>query len=391
MKRLIYTSLIMTFLFILVAGGAWAEKGGKPGKPPGGNGEESEYKVTDLGTLDGGKKNSSAARDISDRDTRDQVQVVGWSDDGQQTLATLWTVSPGGDLVGMPSSLETLDGQTSSEAYAINQNATMVAGHADTIESPVPVYWKLPAGSIKALDPLGGFSCGVSYDVNNNGQIAGISKDCEGGLSDYYATVWDENYNPTQLPSLANGAKSRAFGINNDGDVVGMSWVWVEVGGEKHYLFHAVLWWNTDGGYQVCDLHVWEYADSHRSHAYAITDRDSDGSVEITGERHLFSAGTPQATVWTVAKDTCPKNDDATRDLGLLAYARDINDAGEVVGQDHSTAFVRPVVWVDNQMIVLPLPKKGSGSAEGINADGQIVGWSQAGGRKHAVLWTKKD
>ena len=120
-----------------------AAKGGKPGKPPGGDGEESNYKVTDLGTLDGGKKSSSAARDISD----DGGQVVGWSDDGKQTLATLWTVSPEGDMMGMQ--FLGLDGQTSSEAYAISQDGTMAAGLAGTIQLPIPVYWELPDGPTK--------------------------------------------------------------------------------------------------------------------------------------------------------------------------------------------------------------------------------------------------
>lgn len=383
MKKLIYTSLIMTFLFILVAGGAWAGKDGKPGKPPGGNGEESDYKVTDLGTLDGGKKSSSAARDISVNG-----QVVGWSDDGQQTLATLWTVSVDGYMLDVQS-LGTLEGQTSSEAYAINQDGTIVAGHAGTIEYPVPVCWNLSDSLITELDPLNGFPYGVAYDVNNNGEIAGISETFDGELPVYYATLWDDTYNPTELPSLdENGGQSRALGINNDGDVVGMSWVWVDVNGEEHYLFHAVLWWNTGTGYQVCDLHEWDYDISHHSQAYAITDREN-GSVEITGERHLFSGG---ATVWTVDLSTC---DVTTRDLGLPAYAWDINDAGEVVGQDHSTGFARPVVWsAENEFVVLPLLtllKKGSGSAEGINAGGQIVGWSKSGRTSRAVLWTKKN
>lgn len=386
MKRLIYTSLIMTFLFILVAGGAWAAKGGEPGKPPGGNGEESNYKVTDLGTLDGGKKSSSVARDINF-----DGQVVGWSNDGQQTLATLWTVSAdGGSVDVLP--LGTPDGQTSSEAYAINQAGTMVAGHAGTIEYPVPVYWDLSNSSIpKLLDPLLDFIYGVAYDVNDEEEIAGMSIRFEGELPVYSATLWDENPEPTELPSLLDpkGGNSSARGINNQGDVVGMSWVWVDVDGEGHYLTHAVLWRDTGVGYEVCDLHVWDYADSHHSRAYAITDRDpTNGSVEITGHRSLFSAGTPLATVWTVNLN-CEDMD--TRDLSLPAYAWDINDAGEVVGQDHSRSFARPVVWVDNQMVVLPSLKRDLGSAEGINDGGQIVGWSKAGGRKHGVLWTKKD
>ena len=385
MKRLIYTSLIMTFLFILVAGGAWAAKGGKPGKPPGGNGEEGDYKVTDLGTLDGGKKSSSVARDINGNG-----QVVGWSDDGQQTLATLWTVSADGGLVDVQS-LGTPDGQTSSEAYAINQAGTMVAGHAGTIEYPVPVYWNLSDSSINELQPLTDFQYGVAYDVNDKGEIAGMSIRFEGELPIYYATLWlwdkdENNYVPTQLPS--NGEKSIAQGINNAGDVVGMSWVWVG----EHYLTHAVLWRYNGNGYEVCDLHKWEYAESHHSRAYAITDH-VDGSVEITGHRSLFPAGTPLATVWIVnLSDKCDESEPETRDLGMPVYAWDINAAGEVVGQDLSTGFARPVVWpAENGIVVLPSLKRDHGSAEGINAGGQIVGWSQAGGGKHAVLWTKKD
>jgi probable HAF family extracellular repeat protein len=365
-----------------------AAKGGKPGKPPGGNGEESDYMVTDLGTLDGGKKSSSAARDINDiSDINGNRQVVGWSDDGQQTVATLWTVTAEGDIVDIKP-LETL--QTSTEAYAINQAGTIVAGHAGTIEYPIPLYWDIPDGFINELTPLGGFSYGVAFDVNDEGKIAGVSTGIEGDPYVYAATLWNENQNVIRLPPLdENGESSRALGINNNGDVVGMSWVWVG----EHYLFHAVLWRyvSENEGYEVCDLHVWDYDISHRSSASALTDRQGE-IVKIIGERHLFPAGTPLVTVWEMdLSNGC--DDYTTQDLGQPAYAADINKLGDVVGQDHSTRSTQPVVWSTKNQIemdVLPLLKGGSGIAEGISEGGQIVGWSEVRGGRHAVLWTKK-
>jgi len=354
----------------------------KPGKPPGGNGEDSEYKVTDLGTLDGGKKSSSAARDISGNG-----QIVGWSDDGQQALATLWTVSAEGDWT--PQSLGTLGDQTPSEAYAINQDGTMVVGHTGTLDYPVPVYWELSDGPTTKLFPLDGFSYGVAYDVNNDGKIAGVSS-FVGDPYVYAATLWKENQDAIGLLPLDNGESSRALGINNNGDVVGMSWVWVD----GHYLHHAVLWWyNSESeGYEVCDLHVWDYDNSHRSQAYALTDRKNN-IVKIIGERHLFPAGTPLVTVWELNLESECYVSGVPQDLGQPAYAADINDAGDVVGQDHSTRSTQPVVWsAENQMemVVLPLLKGGSGIAVGISEERQIVGWSEVRGGKHAVLWTKK-
>jgi probable HAF family extracellular repeat protein len=363
-----------------------AAKGGKPGKPPDGNGEKSDYMVTDLGTLDGKKRSSSVARDISDiNDITGNRLIVGWSDDGQQTVATLWEVTEDGDVVeGSMQSLGTLDGQTSSEANAINQAGTMAAGHAGTQEYPIPVYWDLNTGLISELYPLDDFSYGVAYDVNNDGKIAGVSTGVEDERTVYYATLWNENHIATQLESPDTNEPSRALGINNDGDVVGMSWVWED----GSYLPHAVLWRYIDEGYEVCDLHKLDSDDYKISGAHAITDREN-GIVKITGMRDSW------VTVWEMDLSSgCVYV--GLQDLGLSAYAWDNNADGVAVGQDHSTGSVRPVLWrpAENEMVemvVLPSLTGDNGSAEGINYDGQIVGWSKTGAKKHAALWTKKD
>jgi probable HAF family extracellular repeat protein len=374
-------------------------KEGKPGKPPG---EESDYKVTDLGTLDGGKKSSSAARDINGNG-----QVVGSSDDGQQTKATLWTVSAAGDVLDDPQSLITLDDQMPHEANAINQVGTVAAGYAGTLQSPAPVYWELFDGSIYQLDPLADFAYGVANDVNDDRKIVGYSTGFEDMPFVYAPTLWvwdaaDRSYTaealPTFIENIENDKFSMAIGINFDGDVVGHCRV--KVG--EIYTSYAVLWSFTGDEYNPydyddpCKLHVWPYQEYKNSGAYAITDR-VNGSVKIIGERISYPAGISEVTVWELdlSLETCgARVDEAViKSLGQSAHSADINNAGDVVGQDHSTRSTQPVVWPDEnqmEMVVLPLLKGGSGIAEGISEGGQIVGWSEVRGGKHAVLWTKE-
>ncbi len=78
-----------------------------------------------------------------------------------------------------------------------------------------------------------------------------------------------------------------------------------------------------------------------------------------------------------------------------LAVPEDLNDAGESVGHQHVFGSINYAVWWDAQDIPTALPGIPGGSnssnwAHAINAQGQIVGYSQEGApnyRAHAVVW----
>ena len=348
--------------------GLVAAKGGK-GKGGGGD-AEGEYTITDLGTLAGGSWN--VARDIS---ANGEV-VVGASEDANgNSVATVWSLrldeTDGWDILA----LEQLSGFTGSEANAIDNLGSVTVGSASS-GTPVPVRWvpgveRLPGLVVKDTD----FLNGVARDVNIAGQIVGWTNS---GGSATRATLWEVDVLGSviaiELGTLIDGESSRADGINEDGLIVGTY---------NSDDSHAVLWRKGTGGFEICDLHP---GDASWSRAYAITDAKLDGSVEVAGVRDNI------VTVWSVdwpVEGPCVEA--GSRDLSSGAFAFDINNQGEVVGQDLSSGTTRPVLWMaDNQLVELPSVKGNYGSANRINDAGQIVGWSK-GARKQvrAVLWTK--
>ena len=417
-----------------------AAKGGK-GKGGGGGGGDADggYTITDLGTLFGGKKSSSRARDISEPivgPSQQTLRIVGRSGDGSgNTAATLWTVTLDWTVAvtAMDPPPVGLSPDVPSEAWAINGSGNIVvgsAGGAGSGTARIPVRWTFDGSSWASGEELtvsAEFSGGYARDVNDAGLIVGWRVgESEDWAQKRRATLWrsEDPVVVVELPSLAPVGTSttpraetnaRAEAINDAASenpvfVAGNSGIWID----DHLLFHAVLW--KVNGTEVegpCDLHTWEPAygdgdspqggDVLHSHVWGISDANTtDGSVsvQVVGSRTLYG-GEGRATVWTVdvgnTKWTtpsvlCKMVDELPGDLGSAAFALDINNTGVVVGQDHSSGNVRPVLWTaGGQPVNLPSLKGDYGSAEGINDAGLIVGWTKAGGhgQNHAVLWTK--
>lgn len=129
----------------------------------------------------------------------------------------------------------------------------------------------------------------------------------------------------TELGTLG-GDYGWAYGVNNHGQVVGMSST------ASNARFHATLWWNGT----VIDL----------------------GSL----------------------CSTCSYS---------YSVAYDVNDAGQVVGQSWSALGYRAFVWENGTMRALPpLPGDFTSSAFGINARGQVVGLSAGFTGLQGVIWT---
>ena len=162
--------------------------------------------VTDLKTL-GGK--SSVANAINDCG-----QIVGTSSAivGGQGMAFLWQKTTGMINLG------TLPGMSSSEADGINNAGEIVGRCSDPIEPDAPLYraflWR--NGEMMPLATLGGKNS-AAHAINDCGQIVGES-DIENG--DTHACLWQDG-TPTDLGTL--GGDSRAFAINDRGEIVGVS------------------------------------------------------------------------------------------------------------------------------------------------------------------------
>jgi probable HAF family extracellular repeat protein len=79
-------------------------------------------------------------------------------------------------------------------------------------------------------------------------------------------------------------------------------------------------------------------------------------------------------------------------DLATVGEAAGINARGQIVGWSRIAGEFRPLLWIDGETITLPvLGGRSTGAgATAINAAGQIVGWSfNAEGALHAALWDR--
>ncbi len=205
---------------------------------------------------------------------------------------------------------------------------------------------------------------GVLWDINkkieriitNNGEVNGINDAGQiVGKQFHHAVLWDAEGTLYDL-DINNPSDSRAYKINNAGQVVG----------ESNNGMKAVLWdkrkkieLKTLGG--------------HRNSAYGI---NNEGKVVGTSQT---SSGIYRAVLWD-------KN--SITDLGE-GTAGSINKAGQVVG----TNFGRAILWEKGLTKHLSsMIRSNSGwslyVATDINDSGQIVGTGIFKGKYHGFLLT---
>jgi len=98
------------------------------------------------------------------------------------------------------------------------------------------VIWGPKPGQIQALPPFPGDSVGVALEINDWGQVVGVSGGCAPyGQSTIHALLWQDGQ-PFDLGSLGGQGGTVPFVINNWGEVVGYSDLADDV------TTHAFLW-----------------------------------------------------------------------------------------------------------------------------------------------------
>lgn len=315
------------------------------------------YQLTDLGAFTA--QGNSFATDINNLG---QISGYSW-ESGAVSYAAIWS---NGQIAHL--------GPTSviwSYAFAIN-NAGVVVG-MDRGANQTPVQWV--NGQRDAL--VKNVCCnmtGMAADINNHNVIA--------GWYDGNAYTWS-NGSMQQLSNLTPGFGSSASGINDLGQVVGVSVSTADFQPSDH----AVVWNNG----QITDLGT--AAGFNSSFAEAINDKG-----DIVGQSNNGYQAATHATLWRggQAIDLGSLNGDAD-----ASFAKDINNLGQIVGYSlvdpaDPLNLARAVIWQNDlnpvalDSLIDPLdPLFGHVqlyTAWGINDLGQIVGYGLINGKERAFL-----
>lgn len=153
--------------------------------------------------------------------------------------------------------LPTLGGNN-GYASGVNNLGQVVGWAENTIHDPtcvLPQVLQFEAviygprkDQIQQLPPLTGDPDGAATAINDKGQVVGISGICQnavGDLSAEHALLW-ENGMPTDLGNLGGAGWNTPTGINNQGQIIGFS----DLPGDNNGAnpnFQAFLWTKEDG------------------------------------------------------------------------------------------------------------------------------------------------
>ncbi len=180
---------------------------------------------------------------------------------------------PGGGL----QELQLFPGDTAGGAIAINDIGQVVGGSGNCAPltpaaSAHALLWR--NGSVTYLGGFGGKMNNVPFDINNRGQIVGLS-DLPGDTTSH-AFLW-QNGVMTDLGTLPGDFSSGAFGINDKGQVVGQSC-------DINFNCRAFIW--QDG--VMSDLNS---LISHRSALFLTTGSHINERGEIAGQAFEKTSG----------------------------------------------------------------------------------------------------
>lgn len=299
----------------------------------------ASYSVTDLGTLGG----TSQAFSVSDSGI-----VVGISDNGSEIHGFRWQAGVMSDL-GVLNASHHL-----SNANDVN-NSGVAVGHSTTNDAEGfqarAVYW--PGASALPLGSFGG-GYGVARGINNQGDIVGISGYSTGVT---HAFIWTAGTMTDLNVTGSSGDFSDAYDVNDARQVVG------NTGDNIAFRWQA--------GVQTV---LNPSAGSASSYAYQLNELG-----HAVGQSYTGAVNHP--TFWISAT---PQSIDV-----LTGFARGINDADQIVGVDVAGPFLWDSMNGARNLNTLIDPLSGWTLAQAydINNNGQIVGWgTNPSGFTHGFL-----
>jgi len=303
--------------------------------------QSPKYIVVDLGSFGGTPSEASAINDAGQvvgfsRNALSRNRAFIWSEGVMQGLGTLggrtsraYSINNSGQVVGIAQTFQEKNlaflwhngsmqnlgiGTVSSRAEGINDSGSVVGGRNDEGIPQRAFLWT--DGELTDLGTLGG-SISFANDINNNYQIVGSSLNESGGTRPF---IW-ENGVMRVLEQLGD-SHGFANAINDAGQIVGSS-------GDR-----AFFWSN--GNVQTLDML------GTSSSALGVNDFG-----EVVG---VYSDGGFRAFYWHngITRDL---NDLIDPESGWhLSFARDINNAGSIVGRGTYLGQTRP-------FLLIPIPE----------------------------------
>jgi len=312
------------------------------------------YALSDLGTLGGV---SAQANDLNEAG-----QVVGYATNGANRGRAFFYDA------GVMTDLGTLGGQIANAA-AINETGQVVGWASINQSLSHGFLWD--GGALIDLEPSSTANS-TAEDINDAGEVVGIRN--------YWQGFRWQNGVVTDLPHLG-GFASLPRDINNAGQAVGASYTTLQ--NQLGPLAHAALW-GTDN--QPIDL--------------GVLPGDEDSWASAINEAGLIVGATGRTDPDTYNSFYRPFIYDgemrAIPTPSPEAYARDINDAGVVVGLMATGGIAGYSAWIYADGVLTNLNgliPPGTGlhlvSANAINNAGQIVGYAvDSQYRYHAFLLT---
>ena len=251
-------------------------------------------------------------------------------------------------------------GGSNSFARGIN-NAGQVVGYGDPVAGPYhAIIWN--GTTATDLGTLGGGES-QAYAINDAGLVVGWSQTT--GNAAQRATLWT-GLIASDLGTLDDGKNSRAFAINNTGQVVGSSWI---------SGFDKPTRWDLGGVVKVTDLAA--DRSNNTGVAFAVSD-----AGRAAGQ-YSFTTYVDHAAVWNGFTPLVDLILDFTYRYSP-SVANAINNAGQVVGQRDNQA----ASWNGFNGTNLDTLGGTFSAAYAINEHEQVVGYAQVTGYgNHATLW----
>ncbi len=263
--------------------------------------------------------------------------VVGRIHSSSKLEALLWTASEGIVSLGCLQNVNDPNGlETSSVAYDISADGTLVVGAISSQSGKEPFLWTKLDGIQTFGNLSGGYSWGEARGVSADGSvIVGFSSSASG----VEAFRWTKIDGMVGLGDLPGGKfRSEAYGVSSDGSVV-VGWSHSQSGGE------AFRWTASDGMQGLGDLPGGNF----QSWAYDVS---GDGSIIVGFSVSALNSDGSEAFIWDVnngmrsLKNVLANDYDLDMSGWRLEKATGISDDGmTVVGEGLNPRGI-PKGWV---------------------------------------------